>query len=797
MTYIIAIITVAFTVGIWCAAYFSNLLPLLYISSAVLLFLIVWQIHRHKPLIWSVGALFFFVGMLRFIHADALASTDVSHYAGQTMVVYGTISEIPKVTLLDEGNSKVGYLVSIKGGQIADGKKITVTGVLSVTVRQSSNRPMLSQGDEIKLIGEVVPLHGYNNPAQYDSVAAAQRQGIRGRMFIQDHDISLVSKNNNVSWKHTLALWRGKIIENMQKIMPECHASILAGMLFGGYGGIPREIVDDFATTGIVHILSVSGSHIALVVGVITVLGTLVARKFAFNTRLVPLFAAGIVTFYAVFCGLTPPVLRSLVMGLIALFAVYFGREKDAANALLLSALGMMIHEPSLIYDLSFQLSFASSAGLVFLNSKTVAMMTALPIWLTRLLAVTIAAQLGVLPFIAWYFNSLSLSSLVANVIIVPLIEWIVILGLFGVCIGMLFGIVGNIMMMICSLLIGIVIQCTAWLAMVPGASLYMPSIGLIGGVIYYLLLAWVYGYKPKSMLSLRELMEKWPRTTAAALLGTVIFVIIYSVYPRPMYVHFIDVGQGDCALIITPHGRAILVDTGGVMGSTTDFDIGDRVVVPYLKHYGVLSIDYLFLTHGHQDHAGGAAAIARALLVKNSMLSREIHTPEVRNLVQVAHNSHFIPVYRSQKIDIDGVTIQVVHAASDQNVRKSNEISSVVQVSYGKHSFLLTGDLDGKGEEELLASGKGISSTVLKISHHGAKTSSAIEFLQAVAPEYAVISVGKNNPFGHPHGDTIKRLLTQNSKIYRTDQHGAIVFKKDGNKLAVETFIKRNENEE
>ena len=791
MTNVIPIITIAFTAGIWCAAYCRAMLPLLSMSSVVLVAVIVWQVYVHKPVIWSIGTLFFVVGMLRFIHADALAPTDISRYVGQTMVVYGTISELPQVTLLEEGNSKARYLVSIKNGERADGKKRPLTGVLTVTVRLSSNKPMFNQGDDIRFSGEVMPLHGYNNPAQYDSVAAAWRQGIRGRMFIQDQDISLVAKNHTVSWQQTLTLWREKIIKNIQQVMPESHASILVGMLFGGYGGIPREIVADFATTGIVHILSVSGSHIALVVGFITVLGTLVARRFTLSTKVVPLIAAGIVTFYAVFCGLTPPVLRSLIMGLIALFAVCFGREKDAANALLLSALGMMIHQPSLIYDLSFQLSFASTAGLVFLNTKTVAMLKALPTWLAQLLAVTIGAQLGVLPFIAWYFTSFSLSSFVANVIIVPLIEWIVILGLIGACLGMIVGVIGNIIMVICSLLIAIVIQCTAWLAMVPGAKLYLPPIGLSGGVIYYLLLAWVYGYKPHNMLSLREVIQKWPRATATVLLGIVTSAILYSVYPRSMYVHFIDVGQGDSALIVTPHGRAILVDTGGVVGNATDFDIGDRVVVPYLKHYGVLSIDYLFLTHGHQDHAGGAAAIARELPVKNSMLSREIYTQAVRKLVQVAHDTRVIPVYDTQRIDIDGVTIQVVHAASGQDMNQRNEVSSVVQVSYGKHSFLLTGDLESKGEAEILASGRAISSTVLKIAHHGAKTSSSIGFLQAVAPEYAVISVGANNRFGHPHGDTIKRLLLQNSKIYRTDQQGAIVFKTDGKILTVDTFIK------
>lgn len=792
MPNLIAIVTAAFAAGILCASDCSWLLPLLYISIMMITLLMIWQCYIRNPRIWCVAALFFLIGMLRFIHDHAIEPTDISRYVGQTMVVYGTIKEIPKVTPADEGKNKVKYLITLKSGHIPEGPRMPITGVMPVTVTQSNSIPAACQGDEIRVAGKVVLLHGYNNPAQYDSVAANQRQGIRARMSARQQDVRLVSANNSVSLQHTLAIWRQKMIENMGQVMPSHHTSILSGMLFGGYSGIPREIIADFAATGIVHILSVSGSHIALVVGFITVLGTLVTRRFALqNSKTVPLMAGCLVTLYAVFCGLTPPVVRSLIMGLIALAAICFGREKDAGNALFVSALGMLIHQPSLMYDLSFQLSFASTAGVVFLNKQTADMLTALPVWMAKLMAVTIAAQLSVLPFIAWYFNSLSLSSLAANLIIVPVIECIVVLGLSGAIIGLLAGTAGNIIMIICSLLIGAVIQCTAWLAAVPGSKMYIPSIGLIGGMIYYILLAWIYGYKPQNMLSLTELTKKWPRQSTVFLLSMVICFFVYNVYPRPVYVHFIDVGQGDAALIITPRGRAILVDTGGVMNSGTDFDIGDRVVVPYLKHYGVLSIDYLFLTHGHQDHAGGAAAVARELPVKNCMLSREAYTQAVHNLVGAAHNTVFIPVYEAQKINIDGVVIKVIHAAGGLNIRSNNEVSSVVQITYGQHSFLLTGDLEKSGEEAILASGKDVSSSVLKVGHHGSKTSSAASFLQAVAPEYAVISVGKNNGFGHPHSDVIKRLLAQQSKIYRTDQHGAVVFQTDGKKLLVDTFIK------
>lgn len=791
MSNVIIYITASFTTGIWCANYFAGILPFLYISSLVIVMILIWQIHQQQQMIWLIALLFFVIGMLRFIHDDSLSLTDISNYTGEKITVYGTVVETPQVTNLMQEKRKVTYILSVQDAQAEKGKKETVTGMLHVSVRQSNKEPIYRQEDEIKVTGEMIALHGYNNPGQYDSVAAAQLHGIRGRMSVQEKEISLVGRGHSF-WKQTMEEWRGKIIDTIQKAMPESHKAILVGMLFGGYNGIPREVVADFATTGIVHILSVSGSHIALVAGVITALGKGLFRRFAFAGKVVPLFAAFFITLYAIFCGLTPPVLRSLIMGLIGLGAVCLNREKDATVALGLTVLGMLIYQPALIYDLSFQLSFASTAGLVLLNAKTVKMLAFIPLWLARPLAVTIAAQVGVMPFIAWYFNSFSLSSFIANLVIVPIIEGIVIVGLFGAFSGMVFGIVGNISMVICSLMISLVLQLNEWLAAMPAAKLYIPSIGMIGSILYYVLLLWVYGYQPPRMLSFTAVIKKWPQKSAAVVLLFILCIIVYSVYPRPLSVHFIDVGQGDAALIVTPHGRGILVDTGGTMGENTDFDIGYRVVLPYLRHYGVVDLDYLFLTHGHQDHAGGAAGIASQISIKNIMLSRENYTQAVANLLQMAPHSIHIAVYEGQKIELDGVIIKVLHANTGMNEgQSSNEVSSVMQASYGKFSFLFTGDLPAQGEEEMIRSGRDISSSVLKVGHHGSKTSSTVEFLQAVAPDYAVISVGANNSFGHPHVETIQRLLAQHSKIYRTDQQGAIVFQTDGSTMTVSTFIK------
>lgn len=792
INYIIHIITVSFALGVWCGEAYPWKLPILYTSSVILMMLLVWQTLSRKQVIGTVAILFFLLGMMRFLHDDGISPADISLYVGKSLVVYGTVCEVPQVMLLEEGKNRIRYVVESKSG-LLDEQKIPLRGKVRISLRQESSKPIFVLGDEIRGIGEITALHGYNNPAQYDSVAAAKRQGIRARMSTQENGVTVIKAIHEVSWRQTLAFWREKIIYNMQQVMPEYHAAILAGMLFGGYGGIPQEIVADFATTGIVHILSVSGSHIALVVGVITAIGAIVTKRIPLPPKVVPLFAALFVTGYAVFCGLTPPVLRSLVMGLIALLAVYFEREKDASNALLVSALGMVSYQPALLYDLSFQLSFASTAGLVFLNHKTtVTLLKILPSWLAKLSAVTISAQLGVLPFIAWYFNSFSLSSLLANVVIVPMIEGLVILGLGGAMAGFIIPGMGKIIMVFCSLLIGTVIQCNQWLAAVPWAKVYIPGIGLAGGLIYYIFLAWVYGYKPKNMLSLTELVKKWPRCTSGIIVIILSSIFIYNVYPRPMQVHFIDVGQGDATLIVSPHGRGILVDTGGIVGdSRNDFDVGARVVAPYLKHYGVLTLDYLLLTHGHADHAGGAAGVARLIPVKTAMLPREEYSQAIRSFVRAASGSVVLSVNEGQIIELDGIFLRVIYGPSNSSLRRNNEVSSVVQVRYGQHSFLLTGDLESKGEEAILLSGQDISSTVLKVGHHGAKTSSSVEFLEKVAPPYAVISVGADNHFGHPHRETIQRLWGQQSKIYRTDQQGAIVFTTDGQQLRVETFIR------
>ncbi|MCX7781702.1 MAG: ComEC/Rec2 family competence protein, partial [Negativicutes bacterium] len=598
-------LTGAFAGGIWLGGLYDWPALMLYGTGMVTLAVAVWCIFRLPEKAWIfILAAFVVAGSIRFLHTEAVSPSDISRYTGQTVSAVAIVDAIPETVPLGEGLRRVKYILDVRQVMDSGGIVRPASGKLIATVRQDERFAIARYGDRVVFTGLVAAIHTYQNPGAYDYVAAQKRKGITARASISSENWAIVEHKPGAFWAEKLADWRTEVKQAMLAAMTPEQSAILTGMLFGGYEGIPQNVVKDFAATGLIHILSVSGTHIALVGGAILWLG----RAARLRRSFIVLMAAAAIVLYSMLAGFTPPVVRSAVMGLVALLAVLLGRGKDAAAALALSALAMLIHTPGLLYDLSFQLSFAATAGLVFLYPATVQKLTSL----TGMhglaaagLAVTFAAQLSVLPLLAWYFNSLSLSAFAANVLIVPIVEAIVIIGLAGAILVSFWGLAASALFALCELSISIVMTATAALAALPGSSIYLPPVSLAGSVLYYLLVAWVYGYTPRFMPPPVQIFRRWPRTAGAVMLIAVAAGVLYCITPRPVAVHFIDVGQGDAVLVTTPHGRSVLIDTGGAPGDST-FDIGERVVVPYLKHYGVLSLDYLILSHGHQDHAGG-----------------------------------------------------------------------------------------------------------------------------------------------------------------------------------------------
>ncbi|HMM20176.1 MAG TPA: DNA internalization-related competence protein ComEC/Rec2 [Selenomonadales bacterium] len=777
-------ITLAFAAGVWLAGTFKPNPMMLYTGAVLLAMIALWRIRaglRYGMV--AIAGLFFVLGMLRLFHAEAESPFAVSRFAGHFVTLSGRVAEMPEWWQVDHRTARVRYIVAAETVEEGGARRQPATGSVVVELYQAKDGARAACGDGIILSGVLRSLHDYNNPGRADSVAALKLQGIAARLSLKPEHIRIFPGEES-SLAVTLAKVREKITENMRRAMAPEDAALLNGLLFGGYFGINREIIRDFSASGLVHILSVSGTHIALIAGFAVWLGT----RLGLRRELTALAAGGLVVGYALFSGFTPPVVRSVIMGLAALGAVILGRGKDAEQSLAFAVLAMLAYQPGLLYNISFQLSVSATAGLVFLYPKTLKLFSLLPRWLAGPLAVTLAAQLAALPVMAWYFSSFSLGAFLANLLVLPIIEAVVIIGLLGSFSGLFLAAAGNLLLVCSGLLIGLAALLAKWIAALPGSVLYVPPMGLGAAAVYYSLMAWVYGYLPAAVPPPMALFRRrlLPAAAVAALLLVGAFTAAY--FPRPVAVHFIDVGQGDAALVTTPHGRAILIDTGGT-GGLSGFDMGERVVVPYLKHYGVTRLDYLLLTHGHQDHAGGAAGIAAAIPVRNAVVAKESDSPAVQALKRTLDGKGVVPA-GNMAIVLDGVTIEVFRIQEDNDLDQGNALTCVSRVSYGKHSFLVTGDLGAKGEKLLIAAGLKPGS-VLKVGHHGARTSTTPELLQVYAPRYAVISAGFNNRFGHPHAEALARLADYGAEVYRTDRNGAVVFRTDGRNLSVEPTLK------
>lgn len=765
------------------------------------------------------------LGAGRYYLATDIEENNIIKLAGQQVKLQGKLAEPPNVTIDGKGELHLQYVVEVekvwqgsKAGQVMQGKLLVYGGEESLrkSPQQGENKAaglddnnaventegIYGQvGDGIQLTGSIREFHDYGNPGRMNTVMSNKAKGICGRAMISKYSLVIEPKQEN-SLARLAEQVRNKYEAYMAQAMPKQDAAEIFAMLFGGYQGIRPELLEAFTVTGIVHILSVSGSHITLMAGTANIVG----RFLHMSPRATAALATGVILFYSILAGAIPPVIRSALMGILTLLALTAGRERDAQHILGLVALGLLLYSPLWLFDISFQLSFGATAGLLYLAPPLREILrNKLPVFVADSLAVTIGAQLSVLPIIAWYFNVLSLSSLFANLVIAPIVEWIIVAGLLAGLLASLIPMAGKVVFLLASVVLGLVYELSRWVAALPGSQIYMPTFSWWGGILYYMGLGWLIidGEHKKRLMScvgmgrkLRDL-KGWQ---AVFLLG--MLVVVFCCWQmwcnnKEMQVHFIDVGQGDSALVITPHGRAFMVDTGGVREGS--YDIGSRVDVPYLLHYGVQKLDYIFLTHAHDDHAGGVKGILTKIPVGAIGIGHEgagdylqaFGTGEIGKIKKL-----LVPLQEGSSIELDGVRIDMLYSPESRKVQErqlqatGNEFSNLIRVSYGEASFLFTGDLVAEQEQQVLANGTDVASTVLKVGHHGSRTSSSQEFLTAVNPGWAVISCGYNNSFGHPHKEILNRLTScTKAEILRTDQQGAIVFRTDGKSIKVESF--------
>ena len=749
----------ALAAGVLFMEYFPRTPKFLIGTCAALIIIGLIATWRRKNLTaWIICPIIFFaLGGLRFSAVDTVPPNDVSKFAGQSVQISGVVRQEPQIKIMPNGLTQMRFVVDVQG-------KMSGGLILTYYPKDGDELPAARIGDKISARGNLKLLTNYNNPGQIDGVTRMKADSITARMSAgkQGIEVEAVDGGLWIKFLRLVAAIRQHYRESMAGVMSQEDAAAIFAMLFGGYAGLNPELVEDFQTTGIVHILSVSGSHMSMLAMATAWLCLLL--KFPRGlTFAVGLFIIGT---YAILSGILPQVLRSATMGILIFFAKTLDSEAEGARLLTLTALAMLINQPLLLFDVSFQLSFSATAGLMYLSEDLRNAMERLPKFFAEPASMTIAAQVASLPVIVWYFNQISLSSVLANVFVMPLLEVVIVGGLLGGIIAAVIPIAGRIFFAGEALIFGAGAELNRVFANLPFSAVQVPTLGLWAGFFYYIALIF---RRPTILLMI------------------IILLAINLFKAGDVEVSFVDVGQGDCAVVITPHGKCLIFDTGGVREHM--FDVGGRVVVPYLKHENIRAVDKIFLTHVHEDHAGGAGAVIKKLPVSEIITAGESKS-EYAAVFGIAEK--YLPPLRAghagEIFSVDGVQVEILFAP---NVGTGNEISNVYRVRYGDVTFLITGDLVKEIEAEILRAGVDVSATVLKVGHHGSATSSSEEFLRAVKPKCSVICVGYGNNFGHPRAEVLERLKNLPTKIYRTDRDGLIKFKTDGKTLRVETFVK------
>ena len=623
------------------------------------------------------------------------------------------------------------------------------SGRLHVTLYGEA--PQLIQGQRVRMQTRLHRAGGFRNPGGFDYGRQLERQDIFAVASTRIDRLTVLD-DPGPAWNVTV---RRAAREAMERSLPPASAALLAGLLLGDRTALPPETDTAFRRAGVYHVLAVSGFNVALIAGATFTLLSLVR----FPRRVTAAGAIVVVAGFAAVVGPQASVLRAAIMATLVLGALLVEREASVLNALALAAILILALRPADLHDPGFQLSFAATIGIV-----------AAPIprgLVAGAVAVSVAAELAVLPITLAHFNQLSIIGPLANLVAVPLAGVATIVGLLGLAASWLAERAGDVLLnatwpVLIGLRVLVAVAATPSWALVHLPAPAWPAVTSYVGALLLGLGWW-------RLRNERPRPARWVGLVAATLAAVSITLAAWPL-ARPadgrLRVMVLDVGQGDAIVVETPDGRTLLIDAGG--GGPWRLDAGERVVAPVLWNRGVLRLTAALVTHDDQDHAGGMAAVRKLFRIDEAWTADDLRAiPHV----------------------VGGVRLTVLSGGGrgETGRRQSNDDALVLRLDYGLVSFLLASDITAAAESRLLAARPGLAATVLKVAHHGSRGSSTPEFLRAVGPRVAVVSVGARNSYGHPSPDTLARLEAVGAAIYRTDRDGAVIFETDGRALVVQ----------
>ena len=736
------ILLIPLVLGITFAYYFNINALLLYI---LLLITLVAFISKQVMGDLNHGLILLLFFLLGIFQTSSMENGILIDYVYESSYFTGVIEE---VLIKDEGYSRYVVVIKELGDRPIPKEKIILNLV---------GDPILELGDRIKFRAKLELTRENTNPKLFNYSLHLLTDKIYTITTIREGDIYSIDRNPTIKYSLRSA-FMDKIQGTFTSYLSSRSAKLMTSIFIGQSSYLLEEDVEVYRNMGLAHILAVSGLHI----GIISAFIYFFLSNLGIRRKLNTVITLATIWFYAFLIGFPPSILRANIMFTILYYSQLIHEPYDSINSISFAIFIVLLINPYYLFNIGFQLSFMATLSILLFGPRIREAFYPYKNKLVSTLSAILAVQLGTLPVQAYYFNHINPYGIIANLLIIPLLS----LGLVLAFLLLFFSLLPftTFVSFILSLVLEVILQWEQALLQLlqtlgpEGVKIFSPE--LISIIIYYLMLLGLF-----RIISIKKLN----RTMIKVLCLSLILAILVNGYliftDRSVEVHFIDVGQGD-AILIRTKGADYLMDTGG--SSFGDFNIPERITLAYLEKLGVRSLKALFITHFDQDHSQGLDLLVDRLKIEYLFTS---YLPED---LKIPPDIEVIPLKEGDRLQLDReVELEILWPGQAISFKDNNRSLVAILKAEGV-GILLTGDIEGEVEHILKDRITG-PIDIIKVPHHGSKSSSTEEFLEAVGAREAIISVGRNNIYGHPHPEVLNRYEVRNINIYRTDEMGLV----------------------
>ena len=775
------IIMIAWFLGIIWGLYCKISIALFVI--VLILFYVISRKNRYLKIIIKkkyiiIFIICFLISYFKIIHIEKSFDEKYKNVKDEIEVV-GTIISNPS-----DKDYKTIYTLKVETINKDTSYKNTKV-LLSVKKEKKEEKNITYEyGNKIVFKGEFEEAEIKRNYGGFDYREYLKTKGIYGIVKTNNENIKIIDKDN-VNFILKFANNISKSIENKaNKLFDKNKASLITGLLIGNIENLDKDIEEAFRDSNLTHMLAVSGSHMSYIITLVSFIIS-IGKIGKVKSKIITII---VLLFFMLITGSSMAVIRACIMSVYMILASLFHKRVNVISSISISFLILMIINPYSILDVGLQLSYGGTIGIVFIynnfknvfikNKNEETLKENIKVKLKDMIFLTISANIIIIPITMYHFNTISLTFIISNVLASLIIGLLMLISFITILISYIIYPLAQFLSIFLNILLELFIQIASITSKLPFSKILVPTLRIEFIILYYFFIATiVYIYKIKIKKNKRviekKILLKITKITIKKIIVIILIIItitsIFNKIPKDLKIYFIDVSQGDSMLIVTPNNKKLLIDGGG----SETYDVGKKVLIPYLLDRKVTCLDYVLITHADTDHIGGIFSVLESIKVKEVIICKQGEDSENYQKLKELVNKKKIKVRVVEKgnnilIDKD-VNLKILWPTEEyvtQNILNNNSI--VAKLEYKTFSMLLTGDIEEIAERKILEEYENtniLKSTVLKVAHHGSKSSSIQSFLNEVKPKIALIGVGKNNTFGHPNDGVLQRLKNIRNK--------------------------------